>query len=130
MAASTVLAAILAFGFELYATQGGRYWSWENANSSLNYAGIPGSYFLGWIATSLLLNFLVTAFLINKKPAEPPPSKAPLIVWVLLNLLFGSFALVHHFRFAAGTILVAAIAVTVASALIHHRSRAPVRDGA
>ena len=97
LALTAVLAMLFDAGLEPFATCIRRYWFSNPTRSSLDWYGGPWVNFLGWAASALLTLAFATPALINKKPVPPPPDYHPLIVWLLLTVLFGTVAAVHHF---------------------------------
>ena len=94
---TTALVVLLDLGLEPFATQVKHYWFWNPTMLKFDWYGAPAVNFFGWAVTTLLILAFATPSLINKKPTPPPPPEyAPLLVWLLLNLLFATGAAVHH----------------------------------
>jgi uncharacterized membrane protein len=90
------------------------FWFWSPTKLRFDWYTAPWVNFLGWALTALLILGFATPSLINKRPrAQPPPDYAPLIVWLLLNLLFATGAAVHQLWPALALISVTSIVVTV-----------------
>ncbi len=111
---TTALVVLLDFGLEPFATHVKRFWFWNPTKLKLDWYGAPGINFFGWAVTTLLILAFATPSLINKKPMpQPPPDYAPLLIWLLINLLFATGAAVHHLWPALGAVcsysLVAAV---------------------
>ena len=81
---------------EPYATTVKHYWSWSPTRIPCDWYGAPVVDFLGWALTALLILVVVTPWLIRKKPVKLPPDYQPLVVWLLLNLLFVTGAIVDR----------------------------------
>jgi uncharacterized membrane protein len=110
---TTALVVLLDFGLEPFATRVKHYWFWNPTKLKFDWYGAPGVNFFGWAAATLLILAFATPSLINKKPMpQPPPDYAPLLVWLLLNLLFATGAAVHHLWPALGLICSYSVVVT------------------
>jgi uncharacterized membrane protein len=111
---TTALVVLLDLGLEPFATQVKHYWFWNPTKLKLVWYGAPAVNFFGWAITTLLILAFATPSLIIKKPAPPPPPDyAPLLVWLLLNLLFATGAAVHHLWPALGLVSSYSVVVTV-----------------
>lgn len=111
---TTALVVLLDFGLEPFATRVKHYWFWNPTKLKFDWYGAPGVNFFGWAVTTLLILAFVTPCLINKKPMpQPPPDYAPLLVWLLVNLLFATGAAVHHLWPAFGLICSYSVVVIV-----------------
>jgi uncharacterized membrane protein len=111
---TTALVVLLDLGLEPFATQVKHYWSWNPTKLKFDWYGAPIVNSFGWAVTTLLILAFATPSLINKKPAPPPPpGYAPLLVWLLLNLLFATGAAVHHLWPALGLICLYSLVVAV-----------------
>jgi uncharacterized membrane protein len=110
---ATLLVVLLDFGLEPFATQVKHFWQWNPTKLRFDWYTTPCVNFLGWAVTALLILAFVTPALINKQPMkQPPPDYHPLIVWLLLNLLFATGALVHQLWPVALLISIASVVVT------------------
>jgi uncharacterized membrane protein len=111
---TTALVVLLDLGLEPFATQVQHYWFWNPTKLKFDWYGAPAVNFFGWAITTLLILAFATPSLINKQPVPPPPPDyAPLLVWLLLNLLFATGAAVHHLWPAFGLICSYGVVVAV-----------------
>jgi uncharacterized membrane protein len=111
---TTILVVLLDFGLEPFATSVKRFWLWSPTKLKLDWYGAPGINFLGWAVTTLLILAFATPSLINKKPMpQPPPDYAPLLIWLLLNLLFATGVAVHHLWPALASICAYSLVVSI-----------------
>jgi uncharacterized membrane protein len=111
---TTLLVVLLDVGLEPFATRVKHFWFWNPTKLKIDWYGTPCINFFGWAVTALLILAFATPSLINKKPMpQPPPDYAPLIVWLLLNLLFATGAATHQLWLAVGAIILISVAVTV-----------------
>jgi len=114
MGLTAALVLLLNLGLEPFAVRVKHYWLWSPTKLKLDWYGAPGVNFFGWVVTTLLILAFVTPSLINKKPGpQPPPDYAPLVVWLLINLLFATGAAVHHLWPALGLISLSSVTVAV-----------------
>jgi uncharacterized membrane protein len=82
LALASLLAAVLDLGLEHFAAVN-HFWAWPESKVA------PWYNFLSYALTSAIVLFLITPWLINKKPIpQSPPDYHPLAVWLLLQLLF------------------------------------------
>jgi len=110
---TTLLVVVLDLGLEPFATHVRHYWFWNPTKLKLEWYSTPWVNFFGWAVTALLILAFSTPSLINKKPMpQPPPDYSPLVVWLSLNLLFATGAIVHQLWPAAAVILVGSLVVT------------------
>jgi uncharacterized membrane protein len=110
---TTALVVLLDLGLEPFATRVKHYWFWNPTKLKFDWYGAPGVNFFGWAATTLLILAFATPSLINKKPMpQPPPDRAPLLVWLLVNLLFATGAAVNRLWPALGLICSYSVVVT------------------
>jgi uncharacterized membrane protein len=111
---TTALVVLLDLGLEPFATQVKHYWYWNPTKLKSDWYTTPWVNFFGWAVTTLLILAFATPALINKKPGyQPPPDYSPLAVWLLLNLLFATGAVVQHLWPALGVIAAGSFAVAV-----------------
>jgi uncharacterized membrane protein len=111
---TTLLVVALDLGLEPFATRVQHYWSWNPTRLSLDWYAAPWTNLFGWVVTTLLILAFSTPSLINKKPMpQPPPDYAPLVVWLLLNLLFATGAAVHQLWPLLGLISLGSVTVAV-----------------
>jgi uncharacterized membrane protein len=111
---TALLVVLLDVGLEPFATRVRHYWFWNPTKLKLDWYSTPGVNFMGWAITALLILAFATPALINKNPVQKPkPEYSPLAVWLLLNLLFGTGAAVHHLWPAVGLISLSSVAVAV-----------------
>lgn len=109
---TTALVVLLDLGLEPFATRVKHYWFWNPSNLKLDWYGAPVVNFFGWAATTLLILAFATPALINKKPMPPPPPDyAPLVVWLLLNLLLATGAAVLQLWPALGLVSLSSLVV-------------------
>ena len=114
MALTVGLVVLMDFGLEPFATQEGHLWHWNLTRIRIDWYTAPWVNFLGWAVTALLILVFIMPALINKRPGSLPPSDYyPLIVWVLINLLFATGAVVHQLWAAVVVVVVGCIVVTV-----------------
>lgn len=116
LGATVLLALLLDFGLQPFATRVESYWRWQPTRLPTDWYGAPWVSFLGRGVTMLLLLAFATPALINKKPVKPPADYYPLVVWCSLNVLFLTGAVVGHLWAAAvlvgvGTLLASALAI-------------------
>jgi uncharacterized membrane protein len=111
---TVLLVVLLDMGLEPYATQVKHYWVWHPTKLKFDWYSTPWVNFLGWAVTALLILAFATPALLNKKPGpQPPPEYSSLVVWLLLNFLFATGAVMHHLWPAAGLISLSSVAVAV-----------------
>jgi uncharacterized membrane protein len=111
---TALLVVLLDVGLEPFATRVKHYWFWNPTKLRLDWYSTPGVNFMGWAITALLILAFATPALINKNPVQKPKLEySPLAVWLLLNLLFGTGATVHHLWPAVGLISLSSVAVAV-----------------
>ena len=104
---TTLLVVLLDAGLEPFATH-------VKTKLKFDWYSTPWVNFLGWAVTALLILAFATPALLNKKPVpQPTPEYSPLVVWLLLNLLFATGAVVHHLWPAVGLISLSSVAVAV-----------------
>lgn len=101
---TTALIVLLDLALEPFAVRVRQYWVWKPTKIPFDWYGAPWVNSLGWAVTSLLILAFITPALLNKKPGKPPPLYHPLGLWLLLNLLFLTGAMVQHLWAAAGLI--------------------------
>ena len=120
---ATLLAVLLDFGLEPFATRVKHFWQWQPTKLRFDWYTAPCANFLGWAVTALLILAFVTPALINKRPMKPPPPDYPsLIVWLLLNLLFATGAAVHQLWPA---VLLTSLAGVIVTAFAVHGAHIP-----
>ena len=111
---TTALVVLLDVGLEPYAARVKHFWLWNPTELRFDWYGAPWVNFFGWAVTTLFILVFATPLLINKRPGpQPPPDYAPLVVWLLINLLFATGAAVHHLWPALGLICLYSVAVAV-----------------
>ena len=93
---SVLLVVLFALGLEPFATTFKHYWTWEATRLRCDWYGAPCVNFLGWALTALLLLVFVTPALLKKRPVRYPPNYYLLAVWLLINLLFITGAVVRQ----------------------------------
>jgi uncharacterized membrane protein len=109
-----LLTVLFDAGLEPFASTINLYWLWEVPKNLPVWHGAPLTDFLGWAVTTLIILAFVTPWLINKRPSrKSPPDYHSLIVWLVLNLLPGLGAAMHHIWWAAGFTLAASLTVAV-----------------
>lgn len=109
-----LLTVVFDASLEPFASTINQYWLWEVPKNLPTLQGAPLTDFLGWAVTTLIILAFVTPWLINKRPpSKAPPDYHPLIVWLVLNLLPGLGAGMHHLWWAAGFTLAASVSVAV-----------------
>jgi uncharacterized membrane protein len=101
MGLSIILIVAFDLGLEPFATVVKRYWVWNKTKLPMDWYGAPWSNFVGWGVTSVVILAFVTPILIPKSPRKRPPSLYPLGVWLLVQVLFATGAVVGHLRRAA-----------------------------
>jgi len=111
---------LLDLSFELFAT-GRSYWFWPATSPSLNWYGIPWSYFVKAEAASLLMLVLLTPWLINKAPAPWRPSFEPFFIWQVFSLILTTGAVLQ--RQWAAAILAGTQALLVLALLMFGKKR-------
>jgi uncharacterized membrane protein len=85
---TTLLAILLQFGYEPFATRARHYWIWSPTKLPIDWYLTPLSNFLGWLVTTLLALAFSTPALMKRKPTKSGPAYQPLVIWVALNVLF------------------------------------------
>jgi uncharacterized membrane protein len=110
---AVLLVVLLDFGLEPFATRVKHFWLWQATKTPLSWYTAPWVNFLGWAVTTLLILAFATPWLINKKAVKQPPDYQPLILWLLLNFLFGSGAVAQRLWPAVGLVLVSSIVVSI-----------------
>jgi uncharacterized membrane protein len=109
-----LLVLLLEAGLEPFATSVKHYWRWREPLIKPEWYSAPWVNFQGWLVTTLLILAFATPSFINKAPRPRPPAEySSLAVWLLLNLLFGTGAAVHHLWQAAGFISLSSVIVAV-----------------
>ncbi len=114
---SVFLAVLLALGLEPFATHVKHYWVWSKTRLPVDWYGAPVTNFLGWALTALLILVLCTPSLLNKKPVKSVPDYHALLVWLLLNLLFLTSAVIAQHRPAVVLIATQSLVVGVLALL-------------
>jgi len=128
MGVTALLVVILIVNLEPFATQVKHFWRWHPTRTKLHWYTAPWVNFVGWAVITLLILAFVTPWLINKKPVKPaPPEYHSLLVWVLLNFLFGTGALVHKLWSAAILAFTLSL-IALGLALFGAKSPEPVRS--
>jgi len=94
---SVLLVVLFDFGLEPFASTQ-HYWTWEPTRMRCDWYGAPCVNFLGWALTALLILVFITPALLNKRPVKHPPNFYPLVIWLLVNLVLLTSALVHQLR--------------------------------
>jgi uncharacterized membrane protein len=106
-----LLAVLLDFNLEPYATHVRHYWSWQTAGAVLNWYSAPWVNFLGIFVTVLSILAFTTPWLINKLPMKYPTDYHPLIMWQALNLYFSTANALHQTWPALAVGLISAVLV-------------------
>jgi uncharacterized membrane protein len=96
MGLTGLLAVLLDFNLEPYATHVRHYWRWQTAGTVLNWYSAPWVNFLGIFVTVLSILAFTTPWLINKLPTKYPTDYHPLIMWQALNLYFSTANALHQ----------------------------------
>jgi uncharacterized membrane protein len=114
MGLASILTVALDMELEPFATQINHFWIWNQPAGTTAWHGSPWVNFLGWFITTLVILFITTLWLINKKPVkQEPPDYAPLLIWLALNFFFVTIHFQHHFMLAACFGLATGIIITV-----------------
>jgi putative membrane protein len=106
---TAVLVVLFDLGLEPYATRVKHYWLWGASKTRFTWYSAPWVNFVGWVVTTIIILAFATPSLINKSPAKQPSSvdHFPLMIWLMLNVLFATGALVNQlwpaFGFVAGS---------------------------
>ena len=111
MGLTCLLAVLLDFSLEPYATRVRHYWSWQTAGTVLNWYSAPWVNFLGIFVTVLSILAFTTPWLINKLPMKYPTDYHPLIMWQALNLYFSTANALHQTWPALAVGLISAVLV-------------------
>ena len=111
MGLTCLLAVLLDFNLEPYATRVRHYWSWQTAGTVLNWYSAPWVNFLGIFVTVLSILAFTTPWLINKLPMKYPTDYHPLIMWQALNLYFSTANALHQTWPALAVGLISAVLV-------------------
>jgi uncharacterized membrane protein len=111
---TTLLVLLLDAGLEPFATLVKHYWVWDSRLVGPKWCTAPWVNFLGWAVTTLLILAFATPSFINKAPRpRPPPEYSSLVVWLLLNLLFGTGAALYPLWPAVGFVSISSVVVAV-----------------
>jgi uncharacterized membrane protein len=105
MGVTAALVVLFDLGLEPFATQVKQFWFWAPTHAGVYWYRTPWVNFFGWAGTALLILAFATPSFINKKPVSQPPDFHPLVIWLLVNVLFATGALVNHLWLAGGVIL-------------------------
>ena len=119
---TTLLALSLGFALEPFAVRVAHFWRWDSAGFFSTWFSIPGQAVLGRGLATLGIMALVTPVLMNKKPVDLPPVRAPLALWASLLLLFLTGAGVNRLWFVAGVCLAELLLIAW---VLWRRSRSP-----
>jgi uncharacterized membrane protein len=111
MGLTCLLAVLLDFNLEPYATHVRHYWRWQTAGTVLNWYSAPWVNFLGIFVTVLSILAFTTPWLINKLPMKYPTDYHPLIMWQALNLYFSTANALHQTWPALAVGLISAVLV-------------------
>ena len=98
---TVVMSLLFALGQEIFSNSIISYRAWGSNQLAWTWHDTPLIRLPGWILLVLLILFVVTPLLINKKPIELPPDYHPLFLWMLLNLVFLAGAITEHVWLAA-----------------------------
>jgi uncharacterized membrane protein len=112
MGITATLVVLFDFGLEPFATRVKQFWFWSPTRAGLYWYRTPWVNFVGWAATALVILAFATPSLINKKPVKHPPAYHPLVVWLLVNGLFATAAIMHQLWAAAAFVVVHCIVAT------------------
>ena len=113
MGLTVLLVLLFDLGLEPFATQVKHYWIWNRTNAGLFWYRAPWVNFLGWAATALVILAFATPSLINKKSTRQPADFYPLVIWLMVNALFVTGALVQGLWAAALVEVTGAIAAGI-----------------
>jgi uncharacterized membrane protein len=90
------LVVMLDLSFEPFATLSQGYWFWRAPQTALRWYTAPWVKFLGSFLVALAILAFTTPWLLNKQPVKQPIDYHPLVIWLLLNVLFATDALLHQ----------------------------------
>lgn len=113
MGITAMLSLILDLGMDPFASRINHFWIWEPTRFPYNWQGAPFTSFVGWLIAALMTMAFVTPMLINKKPGESPTEYRSTAIWILLNALFATSAIVHEFWLAAVIVSLATVAAII-----------------
>lgn len=116
MGIAACLAALFDLGLEPFASRINRFWVWQTRPNLPTWYGAPLVSLFGWAMTTLLVLGFATPVLINKRAGVSPhhgPVYAPLIIWIVVNGLFGLAACAHGLWLAAAVIAAGNLVVMV-----------------
>jgi uncharacterized membrane protein len=98
---TALLAVLMDFGLEPFATRVNHFWFWHTAGNHPGWCGTPWVNFLGWGVTALFILLFLTPWLISKKPVAHPADFHPLVLWAALNLFLAASLALHALWFPA-----------------------------
>jgi len=113
MGITAALVVLFDLGLEPFATGVKQFWFWAPTHAGLYWYSTPWVNFLGWAGTALMILAFATPSLINKKPVKIRPDYHPLIIWLLVNGLFATGAIMYQLWAAAAFVVIECIAVTI-----------------
>jgi hypothetical protein len=119
LAASLVL--VMNVGLEFYCSRIRSYWTWENWRG-LELVGISPSQFATSAVLTLVVLFVITPMLINKKPGPEQTENGSAGVWIALNSFLAMAALKNDAWLPAIAVGTGIIAVFVALAIGRFRN--------
>ncbi len=90
-----LLVVLFDCGLESFATRVESYWAWKSP-PVMEWYGAPLRCLVGCAAVTLLALVFSLPALMDKKPTPPLRNYQPLAIWVLLNLLCVTGAVVHR----------------------------------
>jgi hypothetical protein len=102
---TALLMAVMALVLEPFASVAHHYWLWGETRLPITWQGAPLSALFAWGVVSVISLMLATPALLDKHPRPAPPSTDALLMWILMNLLFGAGTAVAGLRLPAGVAL-------------------------
>jgi uncharacterized membrane protein len=105
-----LLVVLFDCGLESFATRVESYWAWKSP-PVMEWYGAPLRCLVGCAAVTLLALVFSLPALMDKKPTPPLRNYQPLAIWVLLNLLCVTGAVVHRFWAVAGLVTAATFGI-------------------
>lgn len=103
---TALLVVAFDLGLEPFATTAKRYWFWHPTKIPFDWYSTPLVNFFGWAVIALLILAFATPALINKRPVKFPPDYYPLALWLMLDTLFLTAAVLSRLWCAAAVLLV------------------------
>jgi hypothetical protein len=98
---TVLLSMLLGLNLGPFVTLVKHYWSWAPAVTGLNWYGVSLIDVVAWAVSNAIILVLITAWLINKRPASGRIIHAPLWVWLSIQVLLLTGAVIQRLWAAA-----------------------------